>query len=93
MGSEMKNDMIKLVGRQNMLGNNAEYYEDITPDYELTMECDHDTLLIMLDMPERNFRGEFNNANPRQYRHLEVTTVQNIFKQAKNPEICTVDPV
>ena len=85
MASKMKKDLMKLVGRQNMLGNNAQYYEHITPDYELTMECDHDTLLIMLDMPERNFRGEFNNADPRKYRHLDETAVQEIFAQAQDP--------
>ena len=74
-----------------MLGNDAEYWERITPDYELTMECDYDTLLVMLDMPERNFRGDYTNGDMSEYLGLKVTGVQHIFKLVKNPNVCTVD--
>ena len=75
----------------------AKYWEKITPEYELVVECDSFDLLIMLDTRQplhrkgKNFRHTFSMSEDR-LRPKQFESVNDLFQAIQKENICTVDP-
>ena len=74
----------------DLLIPNSDVWESCTENYELTLQYNRNTLLVMLDTAHRNFREQFDDYENNGFSSVFLS-VKDIFEKAQNSKMCRVD--